>query len=1467
MIEQNGSNLHTFGQSSLELENWLNPSKGRGFAEFFLKLGTTENQLLHKLKVCRDCISAFRIRERLDERVTRRVRSEKNPPTKSVTRLTESSFHILVRDYELFVENGELKSNKFEPRYDLFENNISINSDHSELDNSEINEEQNKSSNENDFRFDINSKDTQPADSPNHADDFDRPSGSNDSPDLDMNESHEYSDNDQNGGQNDIFLIGELEDEILSGFADESELASVISNRCSDINRKSSQKTNSSSNYAERLASGQGLFVQNIGKSDKMVILENSSNNLCCFCNNYVDEVIGHRLTRSIVRRLEENGLVEERFTFGDGFSIFFKDEKKQLEQYICFDCLEIADKTVSEGENFYFYLNERIFQKKWLMAHKEGLQPTDFSGFFSVSRHNPDFDTERIGNMFKRFGLRTEDEWKLTNREDRSNPSNSPKFYFSDWILFRFTGLDEFDLDDLTHYLLEYQYDRNFLRAVDIREAVIILFVFLRQKYPIETLTALITDKKSQFDVPFVIKSETVTNILYRTAYVLAGRNPFSNLPKQFHSNFDHKNVFQKPSLGSYVSDFLGWDQERLTDANFVFSTSSSIFHKLRTSRTSQEILEAYKSFENETDQFVKAQGEREMAFEIHFYADCTYLKMKSPGDIYFAQKLYNAYKKGHLTKPMIYCFSGGYVIDASGPWATDGRHNDASILEIEAKNNDSLRKFFAFWKVSEKKIKLIADRGFRDSVKPLLKEFEGYFTVEIPPLQQTQKTASGKPSHNKRNVGDFLSTEKANTARIISIERSIVENINMLIKTYNFFDQKSETTYVFNGFQNQAMRIICSLFNRRYYRKGMIQRDASGKICRLNWLKAYYVARFQEGKCIRESKLGFAQSNTEFFNYRIKGSKLWVNIGPETAEFSNFQSQFPEITYDPTDLKKDARTTIPFTDIIHFAIGEYHPKNAKKYLSSASFLNDHFFMQKLNIEELSNISRSELLNCYPDWNKKSLHCIRFKIPAQYRPGHEHKVYVLFSSSPDVSENVKNEPDWFFISTIVDYYCDCFTGARSFGCCSHVAAALLGARMNKHQKKAKFGTALYADRQVLTGKNYGNMTEENSPEPEGENSSDKVSSDLTRENVDKNEDKGRIQDDPAFFVDEFNESFENGSEFGVNNPKDSDKKTDKSVYDGQNQEIPMTPDDPEFLPKSKSKPVQPRRQNPPRQKKISANKLILEREVERWVPNSYFQYHNYHFTHIFRTYDIQKRELLNENLNPKDVICTPPKFIMKYEDLKALCLPNSSPNRQRYLSDNMINSYLSLALNTKRISIPINAFVFNANFGQILKHSFPGREFDLNYLNDFSIVKDANFLSSSVLLFPTYVSFGHWILIIINRDEKTITQIDSLNNDFFPEIETNFKNFLEAKIPGEPFESEYSFLVEKSARQCDSASCGLYTIMNILAKLNVIDFQIESNNAFLKKVKLIMIHESISYARDSESFIIDVLGSACVSQ
>ena len=57
----------------------------------------------------------------------------------------------------------------------------------------------------------------------------------------------------------------------------------------------------------------------------------------------------------------------------------------------------------------------------------------------------------------------------------------------------------------------------------------------------------------------------------------------------------------------------------------------------------------------------------------------------------------------------------------NASGPWATDGHHNDASILEFKAKIDTSLRNFITFCKVSGKTIKPIADRGFRDAVKLL--------------------------------------------------------------------------------------------------------------------------------------------------------------------------------------------------------------------------------------------------------------------------------------------------------------------------------------------------------------------------------------------------------------------------------------------------------------------------------------------------------------------------------------------------------------------------------------------------------------------------------------------------------------------------------------------------------------------------------------------------------------------------
>ena len=251
------------------------------------------------------------------------------------------------------------------------------------------------------------------------------------------------------------------------------------------------------------------------------------------------------------------------------------------------------------------------------------------------------------------------------------------------------------------------------------------------------------------------------------------------------------------------------------------------------------------------------------------------------------------------------------------------------------------------------------------------------------------------------------------------------------------------------------------------------------------------------------------------------------------------------------------------------------------------------------------------------------------------------------------------------------------------------------------------------------------------------------------------------------------------------------------------------------------------------------------------------------------RSYETEKNELINRNPDSQEIICEPRGFVLVYEDLLPLCRSTSTSPRDRYLNDSLINCYLSLVLNTERISIPDKTFVFNSNFCGYLRYADTGKNYTLDFLNNNGIGKNRDFLNSSVILIPIHVSHGHWILVILNRDDKTCIQIDSMNkNSFYNEIKKHLETFLQAKIPGNQFEeSRYTFHCEISARQADSASCGIYLILNILNRLKIIDFSIESNPSFLRQIKLIMIHEFLHFYNDPECFVLDVLGTSSTSQ
>ena len=736
------------------------------------------------------------------------------------------------------------------------------------------------------------------------------------------------------------------------------------------------------------------------------------------------------------------------------------------------------ADHDVDHNEVAFYRLDDRIFIKNWIMSF-DWIHESNFHKFFDISTSMD----KRVYHVINRLNAKMQKDLytKISSFGYRglSEPS-PPLFVFSGERLHTLCGLTDEDLGDMMSYLDEFEFNRNFLRSLTIKEAVTALFYLLRQNSGLNVLREHINDKKSTLNNHCVIKSETISNSIYKIAFVLGGPNktPHSELKGQFYRSFHENRIFRNTlrPIGSFTTDFLGWRQSHLKP-DFLLGDACTALHKCEESLSSLAILDYYKSFSDTLDENIKIWSDGMIAKNLSIAVDASYLYCKKPDDMDYAKRLYSMHKKRHLTKFMLYVSSMGYIYDLSTSWATDGAHNDAKILQLEMTQNENLKLFFAEMKAINMKITMIGDRGFRDALQPTLKLFSDSVQLIIPPLQQNQLNDKGKPKASKRNTGNKLSNQKANDARILCQKRSIIENMNMMFKTFAAFRDIVELEYVFNGFQGTCLRIVASILNRRFKRKGWIQRDSSPKMFRLDLLKSYYVTRYKENRHKRVPNLMFVQTNAKFFTFHKKGSDLWRNIGPNSTFFDNFKAEFPSITFTSIKEKNGEKTTIADTDLVHFTLGEYHCLNARKYLCTEQYTSSHFFMQELNFPQNETLYSTEfkaiyslLLEKYPDWIKRRYNILRFLVPAQFSPS-EHKVFIIYSKNTEISSDIEDEPDYHFLGRIIDFYCDCKTGARSLGCCSHVCAALLGAR-----GEAKY-VAKHAGREVLDEKTYQRTT------------------------------------------------------------------------------------------------------------------------------------------------------------------------------------------------------------------------------------------------------------------------------------------------------------------------------------------------------------------------------------------------------
>ena len=118
--------------------------------------------------------------------------------------------------------------------------------------------------------------------------------------------------------------------------------------------------------------------------------------------------------------------------------------------------------------------------------------------------------------------------------------------------------------------------------------------------------------------------------------------------------------------------------------------------------------------------------------------------------------------HKNRPLVKPFVIISTDGYIIDVMGPYLSNGKTNDSSIIKrIITSNSGNIMDY-----LKEDDV-LIVDRGFRDAT-PFLNEL-GFKTQMSPFLQKYDK-------HH--------STTEANMTRFVTKVRWVVEAANGRIK-----------------------------------------------------------------------------------------------------------------------------------------------------------------------------------------------------------------------------------------------------------------------------------------------------------------------------------------------------------------------------------------------------------------------------------------------------------------------------------------------------------------------------------------------------------------------------------------------------------------------------------------------------------------------------------------------------------
>lgn len=173
--------------------------------------------------------------------------------------------------------------------------------------------------------------------------------------------------------------------------------------------------------------------------------------------------------------------------------------------------------------------------------------------------------------------------------------------------------------------------------------------------------------------------------------------------------------------------------------------------------------------------------------------YIDCTYSKIEKNSNFRILRQSYCFHKKEHMVKPEVIVAPDGYILAIQGPYFSDIKNNDATILNQEFERDiEGIRTWFQDGDI------FIVDRGYRDST-PLFQQLG--INYHMPPFLTR--------GHRQ------FTTDEANSSRLITKTRWVVESRNGHFKSiFKFFKGTISTTHVVN--LGDFYRIAGALINR---------------------------------------------------------------------------------------------------------------------------------------------------------------------------------------------------------------------------------------------------------------------------------------------------------------------------------------------------------------------------------------------------------------------------------------------------------------------------------------------------------------------------------------------------------------------------------------------------------------------------------------------------------------------------